>query len=124
MKRLVSALAAAALMVSPLTAAAQGHGGMGGRGGGFGHGGFAGSGGFGRGFAGHGFRGGFYPYFGFGLGYALAADPWFYAPYWWDYGPPYYPYGYYGPDYYDGPPPPGAAPTRPAAFGQWVWHAN
>jgi hypothetical protein len=158
MKLIVSTLAAAALVASPLSAIAQGHGGGhggmgGGRGGfghsgighagvgrggfsrgGFGHAGFGGGGFRGGGFRGHGFGGrGFYPFFGFGLGFALAADPWFYGPYGWDYGPyayGYYPYAYdaggdYDDDDYDGPPPPsGAAPARPAACGQWVWHAD
>ena len=125
-----------------------GRGGMGGGGGfshagavrgGFSRGGFARSAGFdrgfaGRGFGGRGFRGGFFPFFGFGLGFALAADPWFYGPYGWGYGP----YGWdYGPPYddpyiddYYGPPPPsvggptGAAPSGPVACGQWMWHAD
>jgi len=155
MKLLVSTLAAATLMATPFAAAAQGHGGHGGFGGhggmggrgGFSHGGFASRSGFagqrfggqrfagggfaGRGFHGRGFGRGFFPFFGFGLGYALAADPWFYGPYWWDYGP-YPPYAYDGDYYYDryneeygGPPPPAdVAPAHPAACGQWVWRPD
>lgn len=133
--KFVSALAAATLLVTPLAANAQSHGGhMAGGGGhgswgghsGFSHGGFARGGGFGgRGFGGRGFRGGFFPFFGFGLGFALAADPWF-----WGY-PGYYgwydgPYGPYGDDYYGPPPPRAGADTAPppAACGSWVWHAD
>jgi hypothetical protein len=141
MKRLVSALASVALLVSPITAVAQGHGGgfhggaahgAGGFHGGAFHGGFRGGGFRGGGF--RGFRGpGFFPFFGFGLGFALAAAPWYYGfpDYWWDYGPPYPyaygPYGYYGPPPPDGPPvgpPPGAATAPPAACGSWVWRAD
>jgi hypothetical protein len=127
MKRLVSAVAAAALLAMPIAAPAQGHGGGhgGGHAGGF-HGG-------GRGFrgGGFGFRGGrgFFPFglgFGLGLGFALADDPWFYG----------FPgYGYWdGPCgawgcgyYYDSPPPapgPAGGPLPPAACGNWVWHAD
>jgi hypothetical protein len=140
MKRLVSALASVALLLSPLPAMAQSHGG------GFHGGGFHGGGGFRGGFHGGGFHGGFhgfhgrgfFPFFGgFGLGFALAAAPWYYGfpGYWWDWGPPYAYYygpygpwdGYYGPPPPDGPPvgpPPAASSAPPAACGSWVWRAD
>jgi len=119
MKRLVSALAASALLVTPIAASAQGHGGHGFSGGGV-HG-FSG----GHSFRGGGFRGGYYPFFGgFGLGLAFAS-PWYYGwgPYW---GYPYGPWGYdyYGYDYGPPPPPaPGATPP-PQACGAWNWRAD
>jgi hypothetical protein len=129
--KFIGALAAATLLVTPLAANAQSHGGHGGGGG---HGGYGGRGaasyghgGYGRGgYGGYGFRGGgFYPYFGFGLGFALAADPWFwgYPGYYGWYDGPYWD-DYYGPTPLP-PPPPGAnvAPP-PAACGSWVWHAD
>jgi len=99
MKKLIAALASAALITAPMAALAQGHGGGHG-GGGHGFGGFHGGGFHGGGFHGGGFRGGFGgPFFwgaGFGLGLGLAYDPWF-----WGY-PPYGYYGYYGyPAYYE-----------------------
>lgn len=120
MKRLIGTLAAAALLVLPLNAMAQSHGGT--------HGSFAGhsyAGGSwhgGGGWRGGGFRHGYgYPFFGglalgFGLGY-----PWYYwgDPYWY-WGP--YPYWYDGYDYYYGPPP--ATTSPPTACGAWVWHGD
>ena len=127
MKRLFGTLAAAALLVTPLTAMAQhgggghgmgggggwhGGGGMGGGwhgGGSWGGGGWHGGGAWGGGWHGGGWHGGwhghyccgFFPFFpGFALGFA-AAYPWYYwgDPYWW--GPGSYPYGYYN-GYYNG----------------------
>jgi hypothetical protein len=131
MKRLVSALAAAALVATPIAASAQSHGGHFGGGGSrssFGGGGFHSSFG-GGGFRGGGFRGGFGPFFGgFGLGLGFAS-PWYYGwgPYWddyygpWGYGPGYYGYGGdYGPP---PPPAPGATPP-PQACGSWNWRAD
>ena len=138
MKRLFGALAAAALLLAPLSVSAQGrgmggHGGFGGmRGGfaagGFSHGGFA-RGGWGGGWRGGGWHGGgwrgcwgcFAPWWGFGLGFA-AAYPWYYwgDPSWY-WGPPapYYGY-YYGPSYNYGPP----RVAAPVACGNWVWHSD
>ena len=93
MKILTSVFAAAALLVAPVPAMAQRHGG--GRGyGGF-HGGFHGYGGF----RGYGFGGFYYPYWG---GFC-PVPPFGVDPYPWYYCYP----GYYGPAYwgYDGPPP-------------------
>ncbi len=134
MKRLVSALAATALLVTPLCAEAQGHGGHGGfagRGGFSGGGGYHGYGGgyhgYSGGYRGYGYRGGFAPFFGFGLGLAFA-DPWFYDGWWgpgyWGWGYPYAAWGY--DPYDDGPPPPpapGAAPPPPSC-GSWNWRAD
>lgn len=149
MKRLVCALTATALLVSPLCAAAQvhgGHGGFSGHAGFSGHGGFSGAGhygsggfhtfsggGFSGGYRGHGLRGGFLPFFGgFGLGLAFA-DPWFYDGWWgpdywgpgyWGWGYPYAAWGYDGDDYGPPPPPaPGAAPPPPAC-GSWNWRPD
>jgi len=122
MKRLIGALAAATLLVLPMNAMAQSHGGMGGHGSFAGHGGFGGGGWRGGGFRGGGFRGYGYPFWG---GLALGLDlgyPWYYwgDPYWyWD-GPYADWYGYYPYDY--GPPP--ATTTPPTACGAWVWHGD
>jgi len=148
MKNIVSALAAGALLATPLAASAQhgGHGGFGGGHGGFGHASVGRAGGYhgyyGRGYGyrgGYGWRGGYgyYPYWGFGLGlgFALAADPWFYGfpGYGWYYDAPYGCGGWgCGYDYEGPPPPPGSAPpppgaTRaapPAACGSWVWRTS
>jgi len=148
MKNIVSALAAGALLATPLAASAQhgGHGGFGGGHGGFSHASAGRFGGgyhsYGRGFGyrgGYGWRGGYgyYPW-GFGLGFALAADPWFYGfpGYGWYYDTPYG-CGLWGCGYdyiYDAPPPPrGSAPpppgesnaaAPPAACGSWVWRTS
>lgn len=147
MKRLSKALggiAAAALLVSPISATAQGHGGMGGHGGfggggrgggwhGASVGGWHGSGWRGGGWDGGRFHGdhfhhfgGFFPFFGaFALGAAFAS-PWYYwGDPWWYWGPGPYPYdGYYGDYDYGPPPPPPPANSAPAACGRWVWRAD
>ncbi len=116
-KMILTAVAGAALLATPMAAQAQ-HGGF--RGGY--HGGYGGyHGGFYRGY------GGYYGY-GFGaaaLGFALGAslyDPWYYGPAYYGY------YGYYGPPapvvyaepaYSYAPPPAATAPQ--SACGQWSW---
>lgn len=113
MRKLLGAAAAVALLGAPAAASAQGHGGHGfaAHGGfGWGHGGYGGWGY--RGGWGHGW-GGWYPYWGVGLG--LALSPWYYGyPGYWDY---YGAYPYY--DYYS--PPPRTAAT---ACGNWVWRSD
>src|SRR6202050_3393215 len=134
MKRLFAALAAAALVVTPISAMAQGHGGMGG-----GRGGFGGAHGFAVGGGGHfhggGFRGrgccrGVFPFLGGFAPGGPSASPWYYwGDAWDDWGPGPYPYGYYGYGGYYGPPPPpyGAPPagaTAAGACGRGVWRPD
>jgi hypothetical protein len=131
MQRLVGALAASVLLVTPIAASAQSHDGHGtGGGGGHGFSSHSFSTGGGHGFRGgfdrdHDFRGGFIPFFGgFGLG---LASPWYYGwgPYWDD---PYGPWGDGDYDYYGwGPPPPPPAPGAgppPPACGSWNWRSD
>ena len=125
MKRLFGTLAAAALLVAPLSVSAQGRGMGHGFGGarGFAVGGHFHGGGFrGGGFRGRGFCCGAFPFFGgFALGAAFAS-PWYYWGDPWYWGPAPYDY-YYGYDDYGPPPPPnGAAP--PPACGRWIWRPD
>jgi hypothetical protein len=122
MKRLFVALAAAAIIGSPVSAMAQMRGGHGGFVGGWHGGGWSGGWHGGWGWGG-GWHGGWWPFWGgVGLGWALSY-PWYYwgGPYgYW--GAPY-PYSYYGYGYpYDGYYDRG--PSPPYACGQWVWHAD
>ena len=137
MSRLLGVATAAALILTPLAAVAQGHGGHGyGGHGGYGggeyrgsYGGYRGGGGYyGRGGYGYrgqyGYRGGYFAG-GLGLGIALGAYPW--HPYG---GPAYYGYGPSYSSYYDyGPPPPVYADAPVAsgpalACGAWSWIAD
>ncbi len=121
MRPLLGVASAALLILAPLGAAAQGHGGHWGGGGGHWGGGYHGHYGYGYGYGAGYFVG------GLGLGLALGAYPWYYG------GPGYY--GYYGygvPAYYAydygpppvdyGPPPDAVAP--PQACGAWSWVAQ
>jgi hypothetical protein len=136
-RKALGCLAAALLGAGAILLPQVANAGHGGGGGGFhgGGGGFHG-GGFG-GFHGGGFHGGGFHAGGFhhGFGRFRGGFGGIYAPYWWDYGYPYYDYGYY-PDYgnYYGEPyynygQPNAAQTwyycsNPAGYYPYVTQCN
>ncbi len=146
-----ASLLTAGLASVPTQAVAQAHGG--GRGGGGFHGGGGGGGGYhgggggghyggggghyggggyhggghyygggGRYYGGRYYGGGYYaPYYAGALGFALGSA--YAAPWYYDYPPPYYTYGYPAPppDAYDDD---DGAPPPPQACGAWSWDAS